>query len=60
VSVREDLAALRAEQESYPARRAALVEKARAEGMTWLEIANALGMTQHGLLKSQARIKDNI
>jgi len=59
VTVTEQLRALRAEHESYPARRAVLVEQARAEGMTWLEIANALGMTQHGLIKSQPDVKKN-
>ena len=55
MSVRDELAALRAEHESFPARRAAVVERARAEGMTWLEIATELGMTQHGLIKAQDR-----
>ena len=49
----ERLAELRAEHETFPARRAAVVEEARSEGMTWLEIADLLGMTQHGLIKAQ-------
>lgn len=52
----DELSELRAEHESFPARRAVVVEKARAEGMTWLQIADALGMTQHGLIKAHARI----
>jgi len=29
-----------------------LVKQARDAGMTWLEIADILGMTQHGLIKA--------
>lgn len=36
-----------------PTVRAVAVAHARAEGMTWREIANILGMTQHGLIKAQ-------
>lgn len=51
--VRERLRALRKEQETYPTRRAAVVAAARAHGLTWREIADILGMTQHGLIKAQ-------
>ena len=52
---RDQLRALAAEQEAaktIPARRTAIVDKARAEGMTWHEAATLLGMTQHGLIKA--------
>lgn len=35
------------------AARTELVAKARSEGHTWREIAELLGMTQHGLIKAQ-------
>lgn len=35
------------------AKRAQLVTKARNEGHTWRELAELLGMTQHGLIKAQ-------
>lgn len=55
---RVQLRAIAAEQEvakSIPARRTALVEKARGEGMTWHEAATILGMTQHGLIKAATK-----
>lgn len=36
-------------------KRTELVAKARGEGHTWREIAELLGMTQHGLIKAQGK-----
>ncbi|WP_146078991.1 hypothetical protein [Rathayibacter sp. AY1E6] len=52
MNTRTELLTLAEEQRTLPERRGALVERARAEGMTWREIADLLGMTEHGLIKA--------
>lgn len=51
--IREDLETVAAYQRNLPTVRAEAVEAARTAGMTWREIADILGMTQHGLIKAQ-------
>lgn len=53
MTITEELERIASQQREAPAIRAALVARARAEGMTWREIADILGMTQHGLIKAQ-------
>lgn len=52
----EDLASahrrLSAEVADLYAQRAALIQRARADGHTWAEIADALDMTTHGAIKA--------
>lgn len=51
----DPLAALSRIQEqmlNLPARRAELIVEARSAGHTWRQIADALGMTEHGALKA--------
>ena len=50
----EELRELATLQAEFPGRRAELVGKARAQGVTWRQIAEILGMTQHGLIKANA------
>jgi len=38
-----------------PSRRAELIAEAREAGHTWREIAQALGMTEHGAIKASKR-----
>lgn len=38
--------------ESLYAERAALIRRARADGHTWQQIADVLGMTPHGAIKA--------
>lgn len=52
VSIREELAAIAAEQQSYPSRRRDVLLRARAEHLTWREIAAILGMTEYGARKA--------
>jgi DNA-directed RNA polymerase specialized sigma24 family protein len=47
-----DLTSLQARIESLPAQRAALILRAREEGHTWRDIAESLGMTEHGAIKA--------
>lgn len=50
----EELRELANLQSEFPGRRAELVGKARAQGVTWRQIAEIFGMTQHGLIKANA------
>jgi len=48
----KQLAALQAEMDAMPKRRADLIEQARAAGHSWPTIAKALGMTHPGVMKA--------
>lgn len=48
----EELAALQARIEALPNQRAKLINDCRAEHHTWREIAETLGMTEHGAIKA--------
>lgn len=37
---------------AMPARRVTLIEEAREAGHTWREIAEAMGITEHGAIKA--------
>jgi len=50
--IRAELEALAKEQRDLPIRRAELIQAARAQGITWNEIAHIFGMTSHGLIKA--------
>lgn len=52
VGIRDELRAVADMQRSLRNRRAAVVERARAEGLTWREISGILDMTQQGLIKA--------
>jgi len=52
VGITDDLRAMAELQRSLPDRRAALVDRARREGMTWREISYILDMTEQGLIKA--------
>jgi transposase len=58
VGTRDDLEALAEQQQTLRDRRAALVAEARAQGMTWREIATILDMTQQGLIKADKAWKE--
>lgn len=53
MTTREDLEVIAACQNKMPTIRAEAIAKARAEGITWREIAGIFGMTEHGLIKAQ-------
>lgn len=59
MDIRDKLAAFKAEQEMAPARRAALIEEARAQEppITWREIARILDMTEHGVYKAAEKAR---
>lgn len=48
----EELAAFRERYLRMPARQAELIAKCRSNGRTWAQIADVLGMTQHGAIKA--------
>lgn len=50
---------LEAEYASFPDRRAKAVHEAREAGHTWREIADAIGMTQNGLIAAHQRYMRN-
>ena len=52
MGIKNELRTLAQEQRSIVNRRAALVDRARQEGLTWREIAGILDMTQQGLIKA--------
>jgi len=54
MGIREELDEYKAFMDGAPARRAALIKRAREEDppVTWREIANRLGMTEHGAVKA--------
>lgn len=48
----EDLAAFRKRMLGMPQRQAELIATCRANGRTWPQIAEVLGMTVHGAIKA--------
>lgn len=57
VSVRDDLETVAAYQRNLPSVRGEAIDAARAEGVTWREIAALLGMTENGAHKAHAAWK---
>ena len=52
MTTREDLERIANHYRNLPGIRAEAITKARAEGMTWREIASLLEMTEHGVIKA--------
>lgn len=52
-NIRGALTDIAENQRQAPIVRAEWVGKAREAGMTWREIAQLLGMTEHGIIKAQ-------
>jgi DNA-directed RNA polymerase specialized sigma24 family protein len=48
----ETLHAFNERMKTMPARRAVLIEEAREAGHTWREIADVMGITEHGAIKA--------
>ena len=58
MGIKDELRALAEVQRTLPNKRAALVDRARREGMTWREIAKILDMTEPGLIKADKAWKE--
>ena len=53
MTTRDDLEKIANYQRNTPTLRYELVERARAEGITWREIAAILEMSEQGIVKAQ-------
>ena len=53
MTTRDDLDTIGNYRRNLPTTQGETVARARAEGITWREIAELLGMTEQGLLKAQ-------
>ena len=61
MDIRDELDQYKADMDAAPARRAALIAKARAQTppVTWREIASRLGITEHGAVKASRMGQDS-